>query len=44
MLAFYTAVSAVADLWLCGFDTHARNDAGQSWLRANLTDGLDYPR
>ena len=25
-----------------GYDTHARNDAGQGWLLANLTDGLDY--
>ena len=42
VLAFKTGVSASADLWLSGFDTHARNDAGQGWLLANLTDGVDY--
>ena len=42
VLAFKTGVSASADLWLGGFDTHARNDAGQGWLLANLTDGVDY--
>ena len=42
VLAFKTGVSVSADLWLGGFDTHARNDAGQSWLLANLTDGVDY--
>ena len=42
VLAFKTGVSVAADLYLGGFDTHARNDAGQGWLLANLTDGLDY--
>ena len=42
VLAFKTGVSVSADLWLGGFDTHARNDAGQGWLLANLTDGVDY--
>ncbi len=42
VLAFKTGVSASADLWLGGFDTHSNNDAGQSWLLANLTDGIDY--
>ena len=42
VLAFKTGVSVSADLWLGGFDTHARNDPGQGWLLANLTDGVDY--
>ena len=42
VLAFRTGVSVSADLYLGGFDTHARNDAGQGWLLANLTDGIDY--
>ena len=42
VLAFKTGVAVSADLWLGGFDTHARNDAGQGWLLANLTDGVDY--
>ena len=42
MLAFKTGVSVSADRWLGGFDTQARNDSGQSWLLANLTDGVDY--
>ena len=42
VLAFKTGVSVAADLYLGGFDTHARNDAGQGWLLANLTDGVDY--
>ena len=42
VLAFKTGVSISADLWLGGFDTHTRNDAGQGWLLANLTDGVDY--
>ena len=42
VLAFKTGVSVSADLFLSGFDTHARNDAGQGWLLANLADGVDY--
>ena len=42
VLAFKTGVSVSADLFLTGFDTHARNDAGQSWLLGNLVDGVDY--
>ena len=42
VLAFKTGVSVSADLYLNGFDTHARNDARQAWLMANLTDGVDY--
>ena len=42
VLAFKTGVSVSADLHLGGFDTHARNDAGQGWLLTNLTDGVDY--
>ena len=42
VLAFKTGVAVSADLYLGGFDTHARNDAGQGWLLANLTDGVDY--
>ena len=42
VLAFKTGVSVAADLWPGGFDTHARNDAGQNWLLTKLTDGLDY--
>ena len=42
VLAFKTGVSVAADLYLGRFDTHARTDAGQNWLLANLTDGLDY--
>ena len=42
VLAFRTGVSVSADLYLGGFDTHARNDAQQEWLLGNLTDGVDY--
>ena len=42
VLAFKTGVSVSADLHLGGFDTHARNDAGQGWLLTNLTTGVDY--
>ena len=42
VLAFKTGVSVSADLYLGGFDTHARNDAQQEWLLANLADGVDY--
>ena len=42
VLAFKTGVSVSADLWLGGFDTHARNDAQQDQLLANLTDGVDF--
>ena len=42
VLAFKSGVSVSADLFLGGFDTHARNDAGQGWLLGNLTDGVDY--
>ena len=42
VLAFKSGVSVSADLWLGGFDTHARHDAEQGWLLANLTDGVDY--
>ena len=42
VLAFKTGVSVSADLFLSGFDTHARNDPGQRWLLANLTDAVDY--
>lgn len=42
VLAFKTGVAVSADLWLGGFDTHARNDPGQEWLLANLADGVDY--
>ena len=42
VLAFKSGVSVSADLFLSGFDTHARNDGGQRWLLGNLTDGVDY--
>ena len=42
VLAFKTGVAVTSDLYVGGFDTHARNDAGQSWLLANLADGVDY--
>ena len=42
VLAFKTGVSVSADLYLGGFDTHARNDPQQEWLLANLADGVDY--
>ena len=42
VLAFKTGVSVSADLWLGGFDTHARHDIGQGWLLTNLTDGVDF--
>ena len=42
VLAFKTGVSVSADLWIGGFDTHARNDVGQGWLFSKLTDGVDF--
>ena len=42
ILAFRTGAAVSADLYLGGFDTHARNDVGQEWLLGNLTDGVDY--
>ena len=42
VLAFKTGVSVSADLWLGGFDTHARNDVGQGWLLSRLTGGVDF--
>ena len=42
VLAFKTGVAVSADLYLGGFDTHARNDPGQRWLLGNLTNGVDY--
>ena len=42
VLAFRTGVAVSADLYLGSFDTHARNDVGQEWLLANLTDAVDY--
>ncbi len=42
VLAFRSGVAVSADLYLGGFDTHARNDVGQEWLFRKLTDGVDY--
>ena len=42
VLAFRTGTAVSADLYLGGFDTHARNDIWQEWLLAKLTDGVDY--
>ncbi len=42
VLAFKTGVSVAADFYLDDFDTHDQNDPGQSWLLANLADGVDY--
>ena len=42
VLAFRTGVAVSADLYLGGFDTHARNDVGQEWLLRRLADGIDY--
>ena len=48
VLAFKTGVAVSADLYLSGFDTHARNDPGQRWLLGNLADSVtwlwDYAR
>lgn len=42
LLAFKAGVSAAADLYIGGFDTHADNDAEQLPALSELTQGLDY--
>ena len=42
ILAFRARVAVSADLWLGGFDTHARHDPDHNWLLANLTDSVDF--
>ena len=42
ILAFKARVAVSADLWLGGFDTHARHDPEHEWLLANLTDSVDF--
>ena len=42
ILAFRARVAVSADLWLGGFDTHARHDPDHNWLLANLTNSIDF--
>ena len=42
VLAFKARVAVSADLFLPGFDTHARHDLEHTWLLGNLTDSVDY--
>ena len=42
VLAFKARVAVSADLYLGGFDTHARHDNEHTWLLGNLTDSVDY--
>ncbi len=42
ILAFKARVAVSADLWLGGFDTHARHDPEHEWLLANLTNSVDF--
>ena len=42
VLAFKTGVAVSADLYLGGFDTHAKHDGQHEWLLGNLVDGVDY--
>ena len=42
VLAFKARVAISADLYLGGFDTHARHDLEHTWLLGNLTASVDY--
>ena len=42
VLAFKARVAVSADLWLGGFDTHARHDLEHAWLLGNLASSVDY--
>ena len=42
VLGFKTGVAVSADLFLGGFDTHAKHDPDHEWLLGNLTDSVDY--
>ena len=42
VLAFKARVAVSADLFLGGFDTHARHDLEHTWLLGNLTASVDY--
>ena len=42
VLAFKTGVAVSADLYLGGFDTHAKHDPQHEWLFGNLTDAMDF--
>ncbi len=42
ILAFRAKVAVSADLWLGGFDTHAKHDSQHNWLLGNLTDSVDF--
>ena len=42
VLAFKAGVAVSADLYLGGFDTHARHDLEHTWLLGNLTSSVDY--
>ena len=42
VLAFKAKVAVSADLYLGGFDTHAKHDLEHEWLLGNLTDSVDY--
>ena len=42
VLAFKTGVAVSADLYLGGFDTHAKHDPDHEWLLGNLTNSVDY--
>ena len=42
VLAFKARVAVSADLYLGGFDTHAKHDPDHNWLLGNLTDSVDY--
>ena len=42
VLAFKAGVAVSADLYLGGFDTHAKHDPDHDWLLGNLTDSVDF--
>ena len=42
VLAFKARVAVSADLYLNGFDTHAKHDPDHNWLLGNLTDSVDF--
>ena len=42
VLAFRARVAVSADMYLGGFDTHAKHDEDHDWLLGNLTDSVDF--
>ena len=42
ILAFKARVAVSADLYLGGFDTHAKHDPEHNWLLGNLTNSVDF--